>query len=80
MGSRGDAYDSAATESVMSTIKTELVRRQTFKTRDQARLAVFSYIEGFYNPLWRHSALGYLSPVELEEKMGQEKTTVSVAS
>ena len=68
MGSRGYAYDNAATESVMSTIKTELVRRQTFKTREQAGLAVFSYIEGFYYPLRRHSAMGYLSPVEFEEK------------
>ena len=80
MGSRGDAYDNAATESVMSTIKVELVRRQTFKTRDQARLEVFSYIEGFYNPLRRHSALGYLSPVEFEEKMGEEQATLPVAS
>jgi putative transposase len=66
MGSRGDAYDNAAAESFMSTIKSELVRRNTFKTRDAARLAIFSYIEGFYNPHRRHSALGYLSPIEYE--------------
>ena len=54
----------AAAESFMSTIKTELVRRNNFKTRGQARLAIFSYIEGFYNPHRRHSALGYLSPIE----------------
>jgi putative transposase len=80
MGSRGDAYDNAATESVMSTIKVELVRRQSFKTRDQARLEVFSYIEGFYNPLRRHSALGYLSPVEFEEKIRQGQELTSIAS
>lgn len=71
MGSRGDAYDNAAAESFMSTIKTELVRRNTFKTRDQARLAIFSYIEGFYNPHRRHSALGYLSPIEYETMLAE---------
>lgn len=57
----------AAAESVMSTIKTELVKRERFRTRDQARLEVFGYIEGSHNPLRRHSALGYLSPVKFEE-------------
>ena len=67
MGSRGDAYDNALAESFMSTIKTELVKQQTWKTRDQARLAVFRYIESFYNPLRRHSALGMRSPDEYEK-------------
>jgi len=66
MGSRGDAYDNAACESFIATIKTELIRRQTWKTRDQARLAVFRYIETFYNPRRRHSALGYHSPMQFE--------------
>lgn len=66
MGSRGDAYDNAAAESMMATIKTELVHRRRFKTQDEARLALFRYIEGFYNPLRRHSALGYKSPAEYE--------------
>lgn len=69
MGSRGDAYDNAAAESVMATIKTELVHRTRFKTKDEARLAVFRYIEGFYNPHRRHSSLGYLSPVEYERML-----------
>jgi putative transposase len=77
MGSRGDAFDNAAAESFMASIKTELVRRRTFKTRDEARLAVFSYIEAFYNPQRRHSALGYRSPVEYE-KMLREKCTETV--
>jgi len=67
MGSRGDAYDNAAAESFMATIKTELIYRTTFKTRDDARLAVFSYIEGFYNPIRRHSTLGFHSPLEFEK-------------
>src|SRR5436190_18610194 len=70
MGRRGDAYDNAACESVISTIKNELIKRQTWKSRDQARLAVFSYIETFYNPRRRHSALGYRSPIEYENSSG----------
>jgi putative transposase len=66
MGRRGDAYDNAACESVISTIKNELIKRQTWTSRDQARLAIFSYIETFYNPRRRHSALGYRSPIEYE--------------
>ena len=67
MGSRGDAFDNAAAESFMATIKSDLVHRQSFKTRDEARLAVFSYIEGFYNPVRRHSALDFHSPLEFEK-------------
>jgi putative transposase len=66
MGSRGDAYDNAAAESCISTIKNELVHQHRFTTRDQARLAVFDYIEGFYNPHRRHSRLGQKSPIEYE--------------
>ena len=68
MGSRGDPFDNAMCESVVSTIKEELTKRRTWKTRDQARLAVFDYIETFYNPRRRHSALGYLSPDEYEKE------------
>jgi putative transposase len=70
MGSRGDAYDNAVTETVMETIKRELVEREVFATKDIARLAVFDYIEAFYNTYRRHSSLGYLSPAEFEETMG----------
>lgn len=69
MGARGCAYDNAACESVISTIKAELERiygRAAFPTRHQAQLAVFDYIEGFYNRLRIHSALGNLSPAEFE--------------
>lgn len=69
MGSRGDAYDNAAAESFMATIKCELIKRRSFKTRDEARLAVFRYIEGFYNPLRRHSSLDYRSPAEYEKML-----------
>lgn len=66
MGSKGDPYDNACAESFFATLKTELVHRSRFRTRDEARLSVFRYIEGFYNPRRRHSALGYKSPEEYE--------------
>ncbi|MGV8083431.1 MAG: IS3 family transposase [Coriobacteriia bacterium] len=67
MGSRGDAYDNAAAESFMAIIKTELIHLNRFATRDEARRAIFGYIEGFYNRRRRHSALGYKSPLVFEQ-------------
>ena len=72
MGSKGDPWDNASAESCISTIKNELVKRRTFATRDQARLALFRYIESFYNPLRRHSSLGMLSPNDYEQRHQQE--------
>jgi len=69
MGSRGDAYDNAAMESFMASIKTELINRRRFKTKDEARTAIFSYIEVFYNPRRRHSALGQKSPAVYERML-----------
>jgi putative transposase len=66
MGSRGDAYDNALAESFMSTLKTELIDRRSWPTRQQARTAIYDYIESWYNPRRRHSGLGYLSPAEFE--------------
>jgi len=66
MGRRGDAYDNAPIESVISTIKNELINRSRFRTPDQARLAVFDYIETFYNPRRLHSSLGNRSPDDYE--------------
>ena len=66
MGSRGDACDNAAAESFMASIEKERIHRRRFKTRTAARLAIFDYIERFYNPLRRHSTLGQRSPVEYE--------------
>jgi len=67
MGRVGSAYDNALAESFIATLKTELLYRNTWPTRQVARTAIFEYIEGFYNPRRRHSALGYLSPAEFEE-------------
>jgi putative transposase len=79
MGRRGDAYDNAACESVISTIKNELIKRRSWTSRDQARLAVFSYIETFYNPRRRHSALGYRSPIEYENMTQQTPANAAAA-
>jgi len=73
MGSTGDAYDNAAAESFMATIKKELIHRRTFKRRDEARLAIFRYIEGFYNPVRRHSSIGYRSPAEYETMLARQQ-------
>jgi len=79
MGSRGDAYDNAACESFLSTIKNELLNRRRWQSRDQARLAVFQYIETFYNPRRRHSALGYCSPIEFERMLPRRKEEAAAA-
>ncbi len=50
----------------MSTLKTELIDGRSWQTRQQARTAIYDYIEGWYNPRRRHSALGYLSPAQFE--------------
>ena len=62
MSRTGNCYDNAVMESFWATLKVEEVYRQTYATRDQARQALFSYIEQFYNRQRRHSTLGYLSP------------------
>ena len=66
MGSVGDAYDNAMCESFFATLECELLDRQRFETQAAARLAVFEYIEGWYNPHRRHSALDYHSPINYE--------------
>jgi hypothetical protein len=68
MGSVGDAYDNAMAESFFATLECELLDRRTFKTQAEARMAVFEFIEGFYNPRRRHSSLGYLSPIAYERR------------
>ena len=67
MGSRADCYDNAVAESFWATLKTELVHRHSWPTRDDARRALFDYIEAFYNPRRRHSTLGYHSPADYEK-------------
>jgi putative transposase len=66
MGSVGDCYDNAMCESFFATLECELIDRSSFRTHDDARNAIFEFIEGFYNTRRRHSALGYLAPVAFE--------------
>ena len=68
MGSVGDCFDNAMAESVFATFECEVLDRNTFQTRDEARSAIFSWIEGWYNRHRRHPALGYLSPQEFEQR------------
>jgi putative transposase len=63
MGSVGDAYDNALCESFFATVECELLERSRVATPAAARVALFDFIEGWYNPRRRHSALGYLSPI-----------------
>jgi putative transposase len=66
MGTVGDAYDNALCESFFGTLECELLDRRRFRSQAEARMAVFDYLEGFYNPRRRHSALDYQSPIQYE--------------
>jgi putative transposase len=66
MGSVGDAYDNAMAESFFASLECELLDRRSWQSKAEARLALFTYIEGWYNPRRRHSALGYQSPANFE--------------
>jgi len=66
MSRRANCYDNAVVESFFKTIKSELTCKQKYTTQDEARSAIFDYIEIFYNRKRLHSTLGYLSPVEYE--------------
>lgn len=68
MGGIASPWDNAATESLMSTIKTECIHGRTFQSREEAQMEIFDYIERFYNKLRMHSALGYQSPKEYEDE------------
>jgi putative transposase len=67
MGSVGDAYDNAMAESFFATLECELLNRRRFRTQVEARHAIFRFIEGWYNPHRRHSALGNRSPISYEK-------------
>ena len=68
MGTVGDAYDNAMAESFFASLECELLDRRVFKSKQEARVALFTYIEGWYNPRRRHSKIGYLAPAEFERR------------
>lgn len=73
LGSRGDCFDNAITETWFATLECELLARHTFRTHAEARTALFEFIEAFYNTHRRHSALGYLSPAAFERQISEEQ-------
>ncbi|MER6076631.1 IS3 family transposase [Streptomyces sp. NPDC001817] len=75
MGSVGDSFDNALAENLWMVIKTECIRGRVFATRAEANLALFEYIDGFYNPRRIQKRLGYLSPIEYEEKHYASRAT-----
>ena len=78
MGSVGDAYDNAMCESFFATLECELLDRRKFQTKAEARMAIFEFIEGWYNPARRHSALGYQSPIVYERRQAERLESASV--
>ena len=70
-GSVGDCYDNALAESFFATLECELIERCVWRTQGEARMAVFEFIEGWYNRHRRHSRLGYLSPMDYEHQATQ---------
>jgi len=68
MSRKADCYDNAPMESFFHTLKTELVHHRHYATRQEARREIFAYLESFYNRTRRHSAIGYISPIEMELK------------
>jgi len=79
MSGRGNCYDNAMVETVFKTIKSELVWRTAFTSRDQATQAIGRYIEGFYNPRRRHSSLGYVNPAAFEAEFRSANRQVQMA-
>jgi putative transposase len=77
MGSVGDAYDNAMAESFFATLERELLNRRNFRTQAEAKMAIFEWLEGWYNPHRRHSALGYRSPVNYE-RAHQHRSATSI--
>jgi putative transposase len=77
MGSVGDAYDNAMAESFFASLECELLDRRSFQTKAAARIALFTYIEGWYNPRRRHSGLGRVSPINFELSHADKKSAMT---
>jgi putative transposase len=68
MSGKGNCYDNAVVETFFKTLKSEMVWRTAFQTRAEAKTALARYIDGFYNPIRRHSALGFVSPAQFKRR------------
>jgi len=77
MGTVGDAYDNAMAESFFATLECELIARRKWETKTQARLEIFTWIETWYNPRRRHSALGQMSPINFEKHQQEKKQSAT---
>jgi len=77
MDSVGDAYDNVMAESFLATLEREVLNRRRFKTRAEARMAIFEWLEGWYNPHRRHSSLGYWSPINYPRKLRTNETAAN---
>ena len=76
LGTVGDAYDNTIVESFFATLECELLNRRSWKSKAEARTALFTWIEGCYNPRRRHSALGYVPAFVFEEKHAPPKAAL----
>ena len=80
MSRRADCWDNAVVESFNATIKTELINRTKWQTREEARAAVYKYIETWYNSRRLHSTLDYRTPIEFEEDEANDSAELVSAS
>jgi len=78
MGTVGDAYDNAMAESFFATLECELINKRSWQTKAEARLAIFAWIESWYNPLRRHSGLGQRSPNIFERSLQTQKSVADI--
>lgn len=79
MGSVGDCYDNAMAESFFATLECEVLDRNDFPTREEARRAIFCWIHSWYNPTRRHSSIGYVSPQEFEKRFNSKLSQPTAA-
>ena len=79
MGSVGDAYDNAMAESFFASLECELIDRRSWKSFAEARMAVFTWIEGWYNPRRRHSGIGQKSPINFEKELQEQANATTPA-
>jgi putative transposase len=78
MSRKGNCWDNSVAESFFATLKKQIIYGNKFETRDQARLKVFEYVEGYYNRVRRHSTLDWLTPNEFEDLYAKRSEVVSV--